>query len=193
MARCDKAGEIMRIAASHRPNVESAINLNIGCGKKLWPGFVNIDFASNWSGKKPDIECDVRDIPLPDDYADNAYAIHVLEHFYRWETGDVLKEWVRVLKPGGTLVIEVPCMDKVMHLFNYYVKNKRPLNQQATLWRLYGDPDYRDPNMVHKWCFSVEELKGEMAAAGLNDVVYSEPEYHVKECDMRISGVKNGR
>lgn len=174
------------------PDVAEGINLNLGCGRKIWPNFVNIDFPSNWSGKKPDIECDLRDIPLEDNYADSAYAIHVLEHFYRWETDKVLKEWHRVLKVGGKLVIEVPCMDKVIGLFNHFIQKKQPIDSQMTLWALYGDPGYEEPNMVHKWCFFAQELVHEMKEAGFSNVEYSDPEYHVRARDIRVTGIKNG-
>lgn len=172
------------------PAVEGGVHLNLGCGKKLWEGFTNIDFPSNWSGEKPDIECDLRQIPLPDNHADSAHAIHVLEHFYRYDTEEVLKEWVRVLKPGGKLVIEVPCLDKVIKIFTHFIKTKTQIDAQSTMYRLYGDPKYREPAMVHKWCFSVGELKALLSEAGLKGVQYEEPHYHHPDCDMRITGVK---
>jgi predicted SAM-dependent methyltransferase len=110
---------IVKRLPNHTPSVAPGVNLNIGCGRKLWESFINIDFPGNWSGKKPDIEADIRAIPLPDDHADIAYAIHVLEHIQRWETEDVLKEWRRVLKPGGKLIIEVPCLDKFLWLLDF--------------------------------------------------------------------------
>jgi predicted SAM-dependent methyltransferase len=174
----------------HVPDVPEGVNLNIGCGKKLWKGFINIDFPDNWSGRRPDIECDIRHIPLPTDYVDIAYSIHVLEHFYRWEATEVLKEWVRVLKPGGKLVVEVPCLDKILGKFNHYIKNQQEINPQTTMHRLYGDPRYKEPVMVHRWCYPTQELVELFKTAGLKDVRYSNPEYHHKECDMRVTGIK---
>lgn len=57
---------------------------------------------------KPDILCDARDIPLDDCFADVVYSSHLLEHFGQREVISVLKEWVRVLKTGGKMVIVVP-------------------------------------------------------------------------------------
>lgn len=46
------------------------------------------------------------------------YASHVLEHLdYRGELATALKEWYRVLAPGGRVLISVPDMDVLAHLF----------------------------------------------------------------------------
>jgi ubiquinone/menaquinone biosynthesis C-methylase UbiE len=180
----------VRKAKSIAPEVSEGIHLNIGCGAKVWPKFINIDFPSNWSGRKPNIECDIREIPLPDNHADSAYAIHVLEHFYRWETESVLTEWIRVLKPGGKLIIEVPCLDKVISIFSRSIALKKEINPQATMYRLYGDPVYKDPVMVHRWCFSVGELIALFEKLGLKEARYEEAEYHSPQCDMRVTGIK---
>ena len=46
------------------------------------------------------------------------YASHVLEHFdYKDELMSVLKEWERVMIPGGKIYISVPDMDTLAHLF----------------------------------------------------------------------------
>ncbi len=172
------------------PDEPEGIHLNIACGAKLWPGFVNIDFPGNWSKIPPDVECDVRKLTLPDDYADSAYAIHILEHFYRWETVDVLKEWRRVLKPRGKMVIEVPCLDRIVMYFKHCIETKDPINDQMTMWGLYGDPIYKDESMCHRWCFSAAELIDLMLEAGFRDIEPSAPKYHHPARDMRITGYK---
>ena len=68
--------------------------------------------------------------------------------------------------------------------------SKKEINPQATLWRLYGDPKYKDETMVHKWCFSTQELVELTESIGLKDVIASEPEYHHPQVDMRIVGTK---
>lgn len=56
---------------------------------------------------------EVYPLAYPDDYADEIYASHVLEHVPQAEVVDVLKEWVRVLKPGCQLFVSVPDFDKI--------------------------------------------------------------------------------
>lgn len=49
---------------------------------------------------------------------DQVYASHVLEHFsYNGDLEVVLKEWFRVLKPGGTLFVSVPDLHLLCRMF----------------------------------------------------------------------------
>lgn len=163
------------------------IRLNLGCGGKLWPGFINVDFPGNWSGLKPDVECDIRHLPFPDNYADEVYSIHVIEHIYRWDTMATLKEWVRVLKPGGMLVLECPNLEKILHQFD-----KPVIDIKMTLWGLYGNPSYREEAQVHKWCFCVDEIVQLIQHAGCEQVRVGTPEFHDWERDARYTGIKKG-
>lgn len=84
------------------------------------------EFAHYTSGKKLDqagvFRGDGRALPFKDGVLDFVYASHVLEDFVDWEP--ILREWVRVLKPGGYLIILVP--DK--KLWNEAIKRGQPPN-----------------------------------------------------------------
>lgn len=147
---------------------------------------MNVDLAENWTGQRPDVSSDLRRLPFEDNYADVAMAIHVLEHFALWETHELLAEWTRVLKPGGKLIIEVPCLDKVVG----FIK-RGETSLRYTMLPLYGDPTYKNEAMLHKWCFSRGLLKSFMKDH-LVDVVEEEPQFHFPERDMRFVGVKAG-
>lgn len=58
---------------------------------------------------KPDILADASDMP-PELYGkfDVLLASHVLEHFSYWKTEEVLRGWIKCLKPNGELHIIVP-------------------------------------------------------------------------------------
>jgi len=175
-----------------------AIRLDIGAGHVKHEGWVRLDFKVERQkiingdvipdahvSIDPHIECDLRTLPLPDDYADEARAIHVIEHFQPWEAEDVLREWIRVLKPGAQLAIECPCLDKIIKLFD--VPNVPPW---ATFWGLYGDPRMKDPLMMHHWCYTERQLVQTMAAAGLEELRGQPPKFHQAIRDMRIVGRK---
>lgn len=173
--------------------MEERIRLNLGCGAKVLDGWVNVDVVARGGanyqqvkGKKPDVDADIRDLPFDDDYADEAMAIHVLEHFYTWEAEDVLREWIRVLKPGGKLIIEVPDLDKVV----YHILNETQI-PNFTIWALYGDPSEQDPLMVHKWCYNMKSLGKLMKNVGLKNIEREAAQFHMKESrDLRMVGYK---
>jgi SAM-dependent methyltransferase len=175
-----------------------AIRLELGAGHKKYQGWVRVDFpvtrkkytddggVQNEGGAlNPDVAADLRELPFPDDYADEARAIHVIEHFQPWEAKTVIAEWVRVLKPGATLALECPCLNKIIKLFD--VPNVPP---HLTYWGLYGDPRLEDPLMMHHWCYTENQLARLMSAAGLEDVHGEQPQFHAPVRDMRLVGTK---
>ena len=85
---------------------------------------------------KPDVICDVRKLPVPDQVFDIVFSSHTLEHFAWGKVQDVLKEWCRVLKIGGELRLVVPNLRHVA---------QRLLDDTIVptdFWVLYGEQDY---------------------------------------------------
>lgn len=119
-----------------------------------------------------------------------AAAIHVLEHLYRWEAEATLREWIRILEPGGQLIIEVPCMDKVFDYIRQAMTKNGILKMQMVWWALWGDPRYEEPSMVHRWGYSSFELKAMLTGCGLEHVTEEPPRYHRADRDMRVTGRK---
>lgn len=168
------------------------VRLNLGCGDKILEGFVNVDLAGNWSGRPPDVVADITQrLPFDDGSVDEVHAYHVLEHLDRWKAPDCLRDWVRVLRPGGRLILEMPCLDKILGLYQHFHKRGEPAPSRLTLWGLYGDPNYRNPAMMHRWCYSANELATLLEQeVGLVRVVQEEPKTHIAIRDMRLVGEK---
>ena len=63
--------------------------------------------------------CDAKDLSqFEGNTFQQVYASHVVEHFdYKDEMIKALAEWHRVLLPGGTVLISVPDLDVLCHLF----------------------------------------------------------------------------
>jgi glycosyltransferase involved in cell wall biosynthesis len=172
----------------------AAIRLNLGCGDKVLPGYVNIDLVDERAGHKPDIICDVRKLaPLPDAYADEAMAIHVVEHFWRWEVVEILKEWRRVLKPGGKIILECPNLLSACEavLKNPEMASGPGKEGQRSMWVLYGDPSWKDPLMCHRWAYTPQSLGAVMQQAGFTQIRQEPAQYKLREPrDMRVTGIK---
>jgi predicted SAM-dependent methyltransferase len=89
--------------------------LHIGCGANPLPGWINIDSVARAPGVLTDI--DPTALPYPNGWFDAVLAEHVFEHFSFAEEAAVWREMSRVLRPGGTLTIEVPDFEWVCATF----------------------------------------------------------------------------
>jgi len=158
--------------------------LNLGSGRIKWPNWISVDF------KDADVECDLKELPFDDNYADVVAAIHVLEHFYAWEVGELLQEWKRVLKPNGKIILEMPCMDKVIKYMIDCINKNEPMLEGFTWYAFWGDPRYKDPFMCHKWGYSIASLKELLEKNGFTNITFETPNYHFKQRDMRVVAYK---
>ncbi len=137
-----------------------------------------------------DVVCDIRKLSFEDGYADAIAAIHVVEHVYEWEAGPMLKDWLRVLKPGGELIIELPCMDKVMRYMANVAERNTLMSPTFSWWALWGDPSDRNHLMCHKWGYTILMITQLLIKCGYENVKYEKPRYHFPQRDMRITATK---
>ena len=86
------------------------VRLNLGV--HLWPraGWINIDRYHH--APYVDLYCDVAALPFRDGIAHDIYAGHIIEHFPPEQAPALLREWWRVLAPGGRLGIVIPDVAK---------------------------------------------------------------------------------
>lgn len=153
--------------------VQAVIKLNLGAGKSVIEGYTPID-------RKFGTEV----FPLKE-YADNSVDIvrasHVLEHFPKSQTYPVIKEWVRVLKPGGVLKIAVPD-------FEYACAHADHPHFEG--WLMGGQTDDND---YHHALFTRAKLKALLEIAGLESVTAWESE--IEDCaalpvSLNLQGTK---
>src|ERR1700736_1444739 len=89
--------------------------LNLGCGERFHPDWINIDLTSGRSGV---IAHDLaKGIPFSSDSADAVYLAAVFEHIRRNDAENFLREIYRVLKPGGIVRVGVPDLEKICRLY----------------------------------------------------------------------------
>lgn len=175
-------------------DTQEKIKLNLGCGDKILPGYINIDVAASRKGNHPDIVRDIRDLSIYEDNSvDEILSVHVVEHFWRWEVEDVLREWIRVLKPGGFLILECPNLITACEEFlkNPDMLSATPEYGQRSMWVLYGDPSWKDPLMVHRWGYTPKSLAMLMIKCGVSRAKQKPAQFKLREPrDMRIVGIK---
>jgi predicted SAM-dependent methyltransferase len=135
--------------------------LHLGCGDRFIAGFVHVDARPL---PHVDIVTPLDRLPMfPDGSASLVYASHVLEHFPRHETLAVLKEWARVLEPGGLLRLAVPDFEKLIQVYEMTSRNL-----DAVLGPLVGRQDH--PYNFHYMAFDRRKLTTLLQEAGFGDV-----------------------
>jgi ubiquinone/menaquinone biosynthesis C-methylase UbiE len=136
------------------------------------------------------IQADIGALPYENGTVDRIAAIHILEHIYQWEVDGVLLEWFRVLKAGGKLILELPCLDRVLnHIFLRMKKGESP-SPGFSWFALWGDPVYKDPAMCHRWGYFKADMPLLLERAGFLNIAEEEVRYHFPQRDMRFVAFK---
>jgi glycosyltransferase involved in cell wall biosynthesis len=174
--------------------MSTAPRLNLGCGNHPLPGYLNIDIVPERAGVQPDLSCDIRNLSLlPYNYAAEILAVHVVEHFWRWEIEAILAEWIRVLRPGGKLILECPnLLSACEELLKDPHRAAGPGREgQRSMWVLYGDPAWQDPLMCHRWGYTPNSLIDLLTQVGLVAARQEPAMFKLREPrDMRITAIK---
>jgi ADP-heptose:LPS heptosyltransferase/predicted SAM-dependent methyltransferase len=128
--------------------------LDLGCGpNKVWPHAIGVDNYTETElfgiQMKPDVVCNVTKLDLFGSASmDYVYSSHVLEHIEDYQS--CIKEWWRVLKPAGFLILYLPDEDE-------YPK----------VGEVGANPD-------HKWNVNIDRVVGAMKRVGGWDLVRCE-------------------
>lgn len=142
-------------------NPNGAVYLNLGCGTKTHPAFVNVDARAD---RHIHYVRPIDDLtPFASNSVDLVYASHCLEHFGHHHTARILAEWFRVLKPGGILRLGVPDFDQLLAAY------RRSNDDMASiLYYLMGYQSY--PLNCHYTMFTRRSLTGNLLRAGFREV-----------------------
>jgi SAM-dependent methyltransferase len=174
------------IAASSLP-----IRLHLGCGSRIFDGYINVD-GEYMKGTPGVVIHDItKTFDVLDNQVDEILTVHVLEHIHRNKVRAMLKEWHRILKPGGFVAVEWPdflkmCVEVVKNP-DCLLSNADRRLQKRTILGIYGDNErYPDPVMWHKWGYSEASMCALMMEIGFSKAK-AEPNLHSKtSSDSRV-------
>jgi len=165
--------QILEIGGGAHPNPKSTIRLDA----RYIPGKVDIvGDGANLSR-------------FSDNQLDGIYARHVLEHWSHRRTEAVLREWYRVLRPGGTLEIHCPDLDKLVYNYTNHVRDSYTGKRFDVLlfaYYLYGGQEY--PENTHKAGWNYLALRKLLSSVGFKQIErHKQLEDHI---EMRITARK---
>jgi len=157
------------------------MELELGPGKDgpSRPGYKTLDIDPNYH---PDIVADAKDLSMIEDNSvDILFAAHLLEHMGHWyEITGILKEWCRVVKPGGYAEIYMPDLNYIIDCYqtgkwkeevanpNFNFPHGAGINREKWInFKLYSSAN---PYDTHLCCLSFDLLKEYALKAGFSRV-----------------------
>ena len=145
---------------------ERPLKLHLGSGTEPREGWVNVDTNAACG---PDIVASVEHLPMFEDAsADVIESCHLFEHLTLTQARAALREWRRILAPGGELRLELPNLGRAVELMGTEMDG-----YDFAMVSMFGYPplvDQQGDGQVHKWGWTPETLRQELEAAGFEGV-----------------------
>ena len=164
------------------------LKINLGSGSRPLPGFVNVDALADAPGV--DVVTDISEpLPFEDGSAELIYAAHILEHFPTDQVPMLLRDWRRVLRDGGQLLVGVPDLDVIARTL---VERSGWFTPPHGPWlgAIYGGQ--KDAYDFHKTGFNAPWLAYLLAEAGFGTVRREERFVDIGVMDATVSPLPFG-
>jgi SAM-dependent methyltransferase len=162
------------------------IVLNVGCGhpsrQGVHPAFQGVEWREVRldidPSVNPDVVCSMTDMqPIATNSIDAVWSSHNLEHLHRHEVPLALAEFIRVLRPGGQMLLTMPDLQRIAELVASDALEdeayRSPSGPITPLDMIYGhSPSLARGNrhMAHKTGFTARTLAQLLADAGFSGV-----------------------
>ncbi len=153
---------------------KNLLKLHLGCGSNIKQGYLNIDQYVNSPGI---IQMDIFNLAIESEFVDEIYTEHMLEHLSKFEVPLALKEWARVLKPDGKLVMNLPNLEWCLDQWLAKTEEERWGWQLDTIFGLQTHL-----GEFHKTGFTEQRLHQLLTDAGFMNIEISEHWSHGQSC-----------
>lgn len=172
-----------------------SVKLHLGCGGTRWQDFINVDLHvydpsvqdSSRDGCVADVFANMQNLGLSDNTVDEIFTSHTLDHFTRWQAIDMLKDWHRMMKPKGKLVIEAADFNRCL----LWLFHPRPRKRRLARTQFYGNQWDRIEFETHRYLWRARELAGVLRDIGFQKVSYNHATLtHCPGRDMRMTALK---
>lgn len=167
------------------------IKLNLGAGGVNCPGYLSVDLYD----KRAQVKMDITKLDFDDSSVTEILASHVFEHLNPYHSLDILKDWNRVLRPGGKLIMEMPNIEELCKRFVTASTGER----YGILNAIYGSvnttgeggPDnITSPHLFGWW---PQSLHDHLTNAGFVDIQFMDEQIPHPEDNLRVEARKPRR
>ena len=164
------------------------MRLNLGSGNNRIDGFISVDLYDD----EADVKADICELPFDNNSVDEIVCYQVVEHVPYNKSRAMFEEMARVLKPGGTALIETPDIDVVCRkILEEGLLDKWIYNLVGEYYRPWDKGRYDDWEMnaasIHRNPWNFERLERIAKAAGFTHVERKEmSEYYPYEENLSV-------
>ena len=156
----------------------------------MWPEYLNFDLRQYQKGNtRTDVVGCIEQMPFKECSFKIILCCHTIEHFYKTDAIQIIKNCYSLLKSGGMLVMEAPC---VLGCYWYYVETKKDVSRFIDF--IYGGEDNRlkyGNEYAHKSGWTGELMAGAMKSIGFGIISIGVGRHHgMGRRDFRVEGVK---
>lgn len=164
------------------------IKLNLGSGGLVFPGYLSVDLHD----KRADILMDIEKLDFDDNSVSEILASHVFEHLNPFRAIDILKNWNRVLKPGGKLIMEMPDLEKLCERFATASTGDRYWIASAIYGSVNttsegGEDKITSPHLFGWWPQSIHD---HLANSGFVDIKIMDEQIPHPQSNFRVEATK---
>lgn len=150
--------------------------LNLGCGQRLQLGddWLNMDLIEPHGGvlqKHPEANFrrgTLTDIPVEDGTIEMVHLRQVFEHLTPYDADEALREFWRVLRPGGILYMDMPNLLTAAATLQRAIEVQSVQLYFLALRSFYGS--FEQPGQKHQWGYCPEVLIPLLNAMGWKNV-----------------------
>lgn len=160
--------------------------LHVGCGPRDHVSLHESFRGPEWHevrldvdpGVKPDVVASVTDMsPVPDRSVDAVYSHHNIEHVFAHEVPLVLREFLRVLRPRGEVLIATPDLQGIAEAIaagrletTLYRAEAGDISALDVVYGLRSDIADGREYMAHRTGFTLRTLARKLSQAGFAEV-----------------------
>lgn len=165
------------------------LRLNLGAGGINYPGYLSVDLHDH----RADIRMDICNLQaLSNNSVHEILASHVFEHLNPYHALNILKEWKRVLQPGGKLIMEMPDIEKLCARFASATTGER----YGILNAIYGSVNTTNqgtPDQItspHLFGWWPQSLWDHLTNSGYVDIQFMPEQIPHPESNLRVEARK---
>lgn len=164
------------------------IKLNLGSGGIEYPGFLSVDLHD----RRANIIMDATKLDFTENSVSEIMASHLFEHLNPYHCLDILKSWLKVLKPGGKLVMEMPDIEQLCKRF----VNASTGERYGILNAVHGSvntSDSGDPSEIsspHLFSWWPQSISDHLQNAGFVNITFGPEIWPHPESNMHVEGTK---